>query len=66
MKTVPCPKCGRIEDTDDIEPIGIQFDVLIAWNCPPPCGTTRCLRPTVDQFVLAGRATEADKKAGRG
>ena len=61
--TGPCPKCGRIEPIKDIEPIGIQFDVLVAWNCR--CGTTRCLRPTVDQFVLAGRAAEADKRAGR-
>ena len=60
----PCPKCRRIERAEDIEPIGVQFDVLVAWNCI--CGTTRCLRPTVDQFALVARAVEADKRAGRG
>jgi len=56
--------CGRIERICDIEPIGIQYDVLVAWNCV--CGTTRCLRPRVDDFALVARALEVDKRAGRG
>lgn len=61
--TSPCPMCGRVEKIDDIDPIGIQYDILVAWNCR--CGTTRCLDPTVDQFELVSRAVEADKRVGR-
>ena len=61
--TSPCQMCGRVEKINDIDPIGIQYDVLVAWNCV--CGTTRCLRPRVDDFALVARAAEADKRAGR-
>ena len=55
--------CGRIERICDIEPIGIQYDVLVAWNCL--CGTTRCLNPAVDDMWLVDKAVAADKRAGR-
>jgi hypothetical protein len=55
--------CGRIEHIEDIEPIGIQYGFLVAWNCR--CGTTRCLNPAVDDIWLVDKAVAADKRAGR-
>ena len=59
----PCPMCGRVENIADIEPIGIQYDVLVAWNYM--CGTTRCLNPTVDDIWLVDKAVEADRRRER-
>ncbi len=45
---MPCKCCGSpIPENPTI--IGIQYGladepVLILWNCPPPCGTTRAIR----------------------
>ena len=63
MTIRPCPMCGRVERIDDIEPIGIQYNTLVAWNCV--CGTTRCLNPTVDDILLVDRAVAADRRAGK-
>ena len=41
MKSIPCTKCGRVDDLESVNPLGIHMDKAVLWNCR--CGSTRAV-----------------------
>jgi len=41
MKSIPCAKCGQVDDLETVNPLGIHLDKAILWNCR--CGNTRAV-----------------------
>jgi len=41
MKSIPCTKCGRVDDLETVNPLGIHLDKAVLWNCR--CGSTRAV-----------------------
>lgn len=39
--SLPCSNCGRVEDFECVNPLGIFMDSAVLWNCL--CGTTRAV-----------------------
>ena len=60
--SLPCAKCGRIDDLETVNPNGTIMGRLIEWECP--CGIKRLVAIThhVPQELIK-KAMEADKKA---
>jgi hypothetical protein len=60
--SLPCAKCGQVDDLETVKPIRMIMDRLIEWECP--CGIKRLVEIThrVPQELIK-KAIEADKKA---
>jgi hypothetical protein len=60
--SLPCVKCGQVDDLETVEPIRTIMDRIIEWECP--CGIKRLITitPDVPQALII-KAIEADKKA---
>ncbi len=41
MESIPCRKCGRVDDLETVNPLGIHLDKAVLWNCR--CGNTRAV-----------------------
>lgn len=39
--SLPCGKCGQVDDLETLNPLGIQLDKAVLWNCR--CGNTRAV-----------------------
>jgi hypothetical protein len=37
--SLPCKKCGKVDDLETVHPLGIHMDQAILWNCR--CEDTR-------------------------
>lgn len=59
--SLPCAKCGRIDDLETIEPIRTIMGELIEWECP--CGINRVVEIHRVPRELVKKAMEADEKA---
>lgn len=57
--SLPCAKCGQIDDLEIVNPIGTIMRRLIEWECP--CGNIRIVEITrhVPQELIR-KAIEAD------
>lgn len=40
-KSIPCAKCGQVDDMETVNPLGIHGDKAVLWNCR--CGNTRAV-----------------------
>jgi len=59
--SLPCAKCGQVDDLETVHPIGIIMGQLIEWECP--CGITRIVAIThhvPQELVRKAIAAEAD------
>jgi hypothetical protein len=60
--SLPCAKCGQVDDLETVKPIRMIMDRLIEWECP--CGIKRLVEITHHvPKELIKKAIEADKKA---
>ena len=39
--SIPCAKCGQVDDLETVKPLGIHLDKAVLWNCR--CGSTRAV-----------------------
>jgi len=39
--SIPCAMCGRVDDLETVNPLGIHLDKAVLWNCR--CGSTRAV-----------------------
>jgi hypothetical protein len=39
--SLPCAKCGQVDNLETVNPLGIHVDMAVLWNCR--CGTTRAV-----------------------
>jgi hypothetical protein len=39
--SLPCAKCGHVDDMEAVNPLGIHGDKAVLWNCR--CGNTRAV-----------------------
>jgi len=39
--SIPCAKCGQVDDLETVNPLGIHLDKAVPWNCR--CGSTRAV-----------------------
>jgi hypothetical protein len=39
--SIPCAKCGQIDDLETVNPLGIHLDKVVIWNCR--CNNTRAV-----------------------
>jgi hypothetical protein len=39
--SLPCAKCGQVDNFEAIKPLGIHMDKAVLWNCR--CGNTRAV-----------------------
>ena len=39
--SLPCVKCGHVDDMETVNPLGIHMDKAVLWNCA--CGSTRAI-----------------------
>lgn len=39
--SLPCANCGHVDDLETVNPLGIQMDTAVLWNCR--CGNTRAV-----------------------
>ncbi len=60
--SLPCAKCGQVDDLETVDPMRLIAGRLIEWKCP--CGITRIVEIThhVPQELIR-KAIEADEKA---
>lgn len=54
-KSIPCAKCGQVDDMETVNPLGIHGDKAVLWNCR--CGNTRAFA------VIDYKAQELVRKA---
>lgn len=40
-RSLPCPNCGRVDDLENVKPLGILMDRAVLWNCRS--GNTRAV-----------------------
>jgi hypothetical protein len=40
-RSLPCPNCGRVDDLESVNPLGIFMERAVLWNCR--CGSTRAV-----------------------
>jgi hypothetical protein len=62
--SLPCKKCGRVDDLETVNPIGIIMGRLIEWECP--CGNTRLVEIThhLPQELVRKAMEAEDKRSG--
>ncbi len=41
MPSLPCAKCGQVDDLETVNPLGIHLENSVIWNCR--CGSTRAV-----------------------
>ena len=59
--SLPCVKCGLVDDLETVYPLGIHLDKAVLWNCR--CGNTRAV--AISHHPPQGivrKAMEMDKK----
>jgi hypothetical protein len=39
--SLPCAKCGHIDDLETVPPLGVLMHAAVLWNCL--CGSTRAV-----------------------
>ena len=39
--SLPCAKCGQVDNLKTVNPLGIHVDKAVLWNCR--CGNTRAV-----------------------
>ena len=39
--SLPCVKCGKVDDLETVNPIGVLMDETVLWGCR--CGNTRAV-----------------------
>jgi hypothetical protein len=39
--SLPCAKCGQVDNLETVNPLGIHVDKAVLWNCR--CGNTRAV-----------------------
>jgi hypothetical protein len=39
--SLPCLKCGQVDDLETINPLGVHLDKAVIWNCR--CGNSRAV-----------------------
>jgi hypothetical protein len=39
--SLPCAKCGQVDNLEAVNPLGIHVDKAVLWNCR--CGNTRAV-----------------------
>jgi hypothetical protein len=60
--SLPCAKCGQVDDLETIHPTGIVAGQFVEWECP--CGINRLVE--INRHVpqeLIRKAIEAEKRA---
>jgi hypothetical protein len=40
-QSIPCAKCGQVDDLQTVKPLGIHLDKAVLWNCR--CGNNRAV-----------------------
>jgi hypothetical protein len=62
--SLPCAKCGQVDDLETVNPLGTHADKAVIWNCR--CGNTRAVMISHHTpYGLIRRAFVADKLGGK-
>ena len=40
-QSIPCVKCGQVDNLETVKPLGIHLDKAVLWSCR--CGNTRAV-----------------------
>jgi hypothetical protein len=61
--SLPCPKCGQVDDLETVIPIGTHIEKAVIWNCR--CGNTRAVEISHHTpQTLVRKAMVADEMVG--